>query len=153
MIRRICVASVTLILLSSCHSLNKYSEKVQNFKMKDIEDKWVYIDTSKMLFAKMDLKKGGYCSISVGYGKEIARFLIAETSFDKGYIRLKLIDTEESIKEEFIGPYDFFADSLDLKLGSIENQFVFIRATKLNLQLIELEKSLIGEKRTGVKLE
>lgn len=144
MIRRICVVSAILVLLSSCHSLNKYSEKVQNLKMKDIEDSWVYIDTSKMLFAKMDLKKGGYCSINVGYGEEIARFIIAETSFENGYIRLGLIDTEESIKEEFIGSYDFFVDSLDLKLGSIENRFVFIRATELNQKLVDLEKSLIG---------
>lgn len=150
MIRLICVASILLLLLVSCQqSLVKYSDKDQNLKIEDIKDKWVYIDTSKMLFAKMDLKKRGYCSISIGFGKEIARFFIDEIGVENGYIRLKLMNTEDSIPEEFVGTYDFDTDSLDLKLGSIDNRFVFIKVSKLNEKLFDIEKSLTGGGKSG----
>lgn len=111
---------------------------MQNLQFEDIADKWVYIDTSKMLFSKLDLKEGGYCTISVGFGEEIAKFSIAEISFDRGYIRLKLLEAEDSLSEEFIGFYDPSADSLDLKLGSIDNHFIFIKESKFKKKLLDL---------------
>ncbi len=106
--------------------------------LKDIQDTWVAIDTSKFLYAKFDIKLDGDCSLFVGPGKEKAKFIINAINLNEENIEILLMNIEDGILLEFKGKYDSNFDTLVLETKSLDYSFLFIRESKMKEILTHL---------------